>query len=239
MDKIYSRKRIHIPNIVYGKFNNNFEKDKKLKFVKIMTILIIAILVANVIIKAMNPIIDTLCRDKAKSIATMISNEKATKVMANYEYEDIMTINRDSNNNITMIKANVITINKIISDVALEIQKALNEQRDEDLYVRLGSFSGTKFLSGSGPKIPMKITTVGNVITDFKSEFSSAGINQTLHRVYLQVDCTVVIVTPYESIEETISNQVILIENIIVGTVPSTYYNLEGINKDNLIDIVE
>lgn len=239
MDKIYSRKKIHIPNIVYGKFNNNFEKDKKLKFVKIMTILIIAILVANVIIKAMNPIIDTLCRDKAKSIATMISNEKATKVMANYEYEDIMTINRDSNNNITMIKANVITINKIISDVALEIQKALNEQRDEDLYVRLGSFTGTKFLSGSGPKIPMKITTVGNVITDFKSEFSSAGINQTLHRVYLQVDCTVVIVTPYESIEETISNQVILIENIIVGTVPSTYYNLEGINKDNLIDIVE
>lgn len=239
MDKIYSRKRIHIPNIVYGKFNNNFEKDKKLKFVKIITILIIAILVANVIIKAMNPIIDTLCRDKAKSIATMISNEKATKVMANYEYEDIMTINRDSNNNITMIKANVITINKIISDVALEIQKALNEQRDEDLYVRLGSFTGTKFLSGSGPKIPMKITTVGNVITDFKSEFSSAGINQTLHRVYLQVDCTVVIVTPYESIEETISNQVILIENIIVGTVPSTYYNLEGINKDNLIDIVE
>lgn len=239
MDKIYSRKRIHIPNIVYGKFNNNFEKDKKLKFVKIMTILIIAILVANVIIKAMNPIIDTLCRDKARSIATIISNEKATKVMANYEYEDIMTINRDSNNNITMIKANVITINKIISDVALEIQKALNEKRDEELYVRLGSFTGTKFLSGSGPKIPMKITTVGNVITDFKSEFSSAGINQTLHRVYLQVDCTALIVTPYESIEETISNQVILIENIIVGTVPSTYYNLEGINKDNLIDIVE
>ena len=239
MDKIYSRKRIHIPNIVYGKFNNNFEKDKKLKFIKIMTILIIAILVANVIIKAINPIIDTLCRDKARSIATIISNEKATKVMANYEYEDIMTINRDSNNNITMIKANVITINKIISDVALEIQKELNEQRDEDLYIRLGSFTGTKFLSGSGPKIPMKITTVGNVITDFKSEFSSAGINQTLHRVYLQVDCTVVIVTPYESIEETISNQVILIENIIVGTVPSTYYNLEGINKDNLIDIVE
>ena len=239
MDKIYSRKRIHIPNIVYGKFNNNFEKDKKLKFIKIMTILIIAILVANVIIKAINPIIDTLCRDKARSIATIISNEKATKVMANYEYEDIMTINRDSNNNITMIKANVITINKIISDVALEIQKALNKQRDEDLYIRLGSFTGTKFLSGSGPKIPMKITTVGNVITDFKSEFSSAGINQTLHRVYLQVDCTVVIVTPYESIEETISNQVILIENIIVGTVPSTYYNLEGINKDNLIDIVE
>ena len=239
MDKIYSRKRIHIPNVVYGKFNNQYEDKNKEKTLKIIVILIIAILFANAIINAINPIIDTLCKDKAKSIATIISNEKATEVMANYEYEDLMTIYRDSNDNITMIKANIIPINKIISDVAVKIQNALNEEGSQDLYVRLGSFTGTKILSGSGPKIPVKISTVGNVVTDFRSEFSSAGINQTLHRVYLQVDCTVSIVTPYDSIQETISNQVILIENVIVGTVPNTYYNIEGVNKDNLLDIVE
>ena len=237
MDKIYSRKRIHIPNVVYGKFNNSYEPKNKM--LKMVLIVFIAVMFANIIIKAINPIINTLCEDKAKSIATIISNEKATEVMANYEYEDLMTIYRDSNDNITMIKANIIPINKIISDVAVKIQNALNEEESKNLYIRLGSFTGTKILSGSGPKIPMKISTVGNVLTDFKSEFSSAGINQTLHRVYLQVDCTVSIVTPYDSIQETISNQVILIENVIVGTVPNTYYNIEGINKDNLIDIVE
>lgn len=239
MDKIYSRKRIHIPNVVYGKFNNQYEDKNKEKILKIIVILIMAILFANAIINAINPVIDTLCKDKAKSIATIISNEKATEVMANYEYEDLMTIYRDSNDNITMIKANVIPINKIISDVAVKIQNALNEEGSQDLYVRLGGFTGTKILSGSGPKIPIKISTVGNVITDFRSEFSSAGINQTLHRVYLQVDCTVSIVTPYDSIQETISNHVILIENVIVGTVPNTYYNIQGVNKDNLLDIVE
>ena len=237
MDKIYSRKRIHIPNVVYSKFNNSYEPKNKI--LKMVLIVFIAVMFANIIIKAINPIINTLCEDKAKSIATIISNEKATEVMANYEYEDLMTIYRDSNDNITMIKANIIPINKIISDVAVKIQNALNEEETKNLYIRLGSFTGTKILSGSGPKIPMKISTVGNVLTDFKSEFSSAGINQTLHRVYLQVDCTVSIVTPYDSIQETISNQVILIENVIVGTVPNTYYNIEGINKDNLIDIVE
>lgn len=237
MDKIYSRKRIHIPNVVYGKFNNNYEPKNKI--LKIVLIVFIAIMFANIIIKAINPIINTLCEDKAKSIATIISNEKATEVMANYEYEDLMTIYRDSNDNITMIKANIIPINKIISDVAVEIQNALNEEESKNLYIRLGSFTGTKILSGSGPKIPMKISTVGSVSTDFRSEFSSAGINQTLHRVYLQVDCTVSIVTPYDSIQEKISNQVILIENVIVGIVPNTYYNIEGINKENLIDIVE
>lgn len=240
MDKIYSRKRIHIPNVIYGKFNNNnLDYTKKIKILKITTILVIAILVAKLIINAINPIIDTLCRDKAKSVATLISNEKATEVMKNYEYEDLMTIYRDNDNKITMIKANIVPINKIISDVAIKIQEALNGEETQNLYIRLGGFSGSKILSGSGPKIPMKVSTVGNVITDFRSEFSSAGINQTLHRIYLQVDCTVIIVTPYNTIEETISNQVILMENIIIGTVPSTYYNIEGVNTDNLIDIVE
>ena len=123
--------------------------------------------------------------------------------------------------------------------MAVEIQNAINETKNEDLYVRLGSFTGTKFLSGSGPKIPMKISTVGSVLTDFRSEFSSAGINQTLHRVYLQVDCTVVIVTPYEIIQETISNQVILLENVIVGTVPDTYYNIDGMKDETILDVME
>ena len=239
MDKIYSRKRIHLPNVVYGKFNNQNENKNKVKIFKILIIFLIAILVANFIINAVNPIIETLCKEKAKSIATFISNNEATEVMARYEYEDLMTIYRDSNENVTMIKANIIPINKIISDVAVEIQNEINKTENEDLYVRLGSFTGTKFLSGSGPKIPIKISTVGNVITDFRSEFTSSGINQTLHRVYLQVDCTLVIATPYESIQETISNQVILLENIIVGTVPDTYYNIDGMKDETILDVME
>lgn len=239
MDKIYSRKRICIPEVVYGDFDNKVKNKKKIKFIKILMIFTVAIIVAIVIIKAINPIIETLCIDRARSIATIISNEKATEVMENYQYDDLMTIYRDSNENVTMIKSNIITINKIISDVALKIQEALNQEESQTIYIRLGSFSGSKILSGSGPKIPIKISNVGNVITDFRSEFISAGINQTIHRIYLQVDCTVTIVTPYESIEETISNQVVLMENLIVGTVPNTYYNIEGVDKNNLIDIVE
>ena len=66
--------------------------------------------------------------------------------------------------------------------------------------------------------------------TDLKSEFIAQGINQTLHRVYLQVKCEVTILTPFNNITSSITNQVLLVENVIVGNVPSTYYNLEGIN---------
>ena len=90
-----------------------------------------------------------------------------------------------------------------------------------------------------GPDITIKMMTDGNVITDLKSEFKEAGINQTLHRVYLEVVCNVTILTPYETITETITNQVLLIEGVIVGNIPDAYYNLQGLNDDQLIDMVD
>ena len=51
--------------------------------------------------------------------------------------------------------------------------------------------------------------------------------------------CKVSLLTPYNVVEETITNEVVLIENVVVGLVPSTYYNLEGMEKSNLVDIVE
>ncbi len=90
-----------------------------------------------------------------------------------------------------------------------------------------------------GPDIKIKMMTDGNVITDLKSEFKEAGINQTLHRVYLEVVCNVTILTPYETITETITNQVLLIEGVIVGNIPDAYYNLQGLNEDQLIDMVD
>ena len=76
--------------------------------------------------------------------------------------------------------------------------------------------------------------------TDLRSEFTSQGINQTLHRVYLQVKCNVNIVTPYDSISREITNQVLLMENVIVGNIPNTYYNLEGLNgTSEALEIIE
>ena len=83
------------------------------------------------------------------------------------------------------------------------------------------------------------MATVGNVETDLVSQFSQSGINQTLHRIYLNVNCTVTILTPFDTIEQSITNQVLIAEAVIVGEVPSTYYNLNGVKEDDLIELVE
>ena len=80
--------------------------------------------------------------------------------------------------------------------------------------------------------------TDGTVETDLRSEFKEAGINQTLHRIYLEVKCKVNILTPYDTITETIYNQVLLVEGVIVGNIPGTYYNLEGLNHDQSMEVI-
>jgi sporulation protein YunB len=96
-----------------------------------------------------------------------------------------------------------------------------------------------KLLAGIGPKIRITISSIGNVKTDLKSEFSSKGINQTLHRVYLQVDCEVNILTPFNNISKRITNQILIAENVIVGNIPDTYYNLEGLTQDDVMEVMQ
>ena len=95
-------------------------------------------------------------------------------------------------------------------------------------------------LSGRGPGVKIRISSIGNVETDLKSEFTAQGINQTLHRIYLEVVCNVKVLTPFKDIEKEITNQVLLAENVIVGHIPNNYYNLEGLNgASDALEMVE
>ena len=138
-----------------------------------------------------------------------------------------------------MISSNVIIINEIISDIATKTQEELDKVENSKFKISMGSFTGSRVLSGRGPQMEVKMSTIGNLDTDLKSEFLDAGINQTLHKIYLQVECQAVILTPFDTIEEKITNQVLLSEAVIVGTTPNTYYNFEGVPNGNELEIVE
>ena len=137
MDKIYSRKRIIIPKILFGKFPKNKEDYRKIKILKILTILIIAICVMVWCINGINPIINKLCIDVSRKEATLVSNQKATEVMANYVYEDLVNIYRDENGNVTMLESNIIAINEITSDIAIKIQETFSSKGESKIYLSL------------------------------------------------------------------------------------------------------
>ena len=237
MHKIYSRTRLIIPRIKKLNF-----KPKEKKYNKAMWGTVIAIIALCVVIflaKTITPLFEKICKDEAKGIATRITNQEATNVMKEYSYQDLFTIEKDANGDISMIKSNVFPINEITSDIALRIQDGIDKEGRDKVNIPLGAFSGIRLLAGSGPNVNINIATIGNVETDLRSEFTAKGINQTLHRVYLQVNCHIGILTPFSNIDESISNQVLIAENVIVGHIPSSYYNLEGMTNSNAADIIE
>lgn len=139
MYKIYSRPRIKIPMVSINRGSKVYNQKNK-KILKIFLILIIAFSTVKLMLDAVYPIFDTLCETKAKSIATMVSNEQATNVMREHSYDELFTVEKDSNNNITMIKSNVLAINEIISDVAIKIQEDIDNKGKENIEIAIRKF---------------------------------------------------------------------------------------------------
>lgn len=137
MEKIYSRKRISLPKIYYSKIPNGKKDLRKQKMLEISIILIIAVVMAFMIIRGINPVIDRLCIEESRKKATLISNKQATEVMNDYTYEDMISIYRDNDGNVKMIKSNIITINAITSDVAVKIQENLQEENEGIINLKL------------------------------------------------------------------------------------------------------
>lgn len=60
-----------------------------------------------------------------------------------------------------------------------------------------------------------------------------------MYRIYLELTCKVSIVSEYKTINEEIVNQVLLVETVIVGEVPESYYNLEGMKMEDVTEVIQ
>lgn len=210
MESIYSRKKVKLPK----------------KYVNIITIIVVALLTVLFLIKTITPVFNNLCQSEAKATATKIVNDTIDDVMENYTYTDLVVINKDNDGKINSIHADTATLNKIVSNIATNIQKNIDSQENRDIYIRLGTFTGITLLSGRGPKVPIRISSIGNIDTNIKSEFESAGINQTIHRITLETKCEIQILTPFNTIVSSVEDKVILAENIVIGEIPESYFDI-------------
>ena len=233
MDSIYSRKRIKIPK-VKGFYTNN--KNAK-KYFSIFIIILIAIITFYSLYKSINPMFEALCIEKTREIGTYIINDASNKILDNIDYKNIVSIEENKENRI--LKTDVVIINKIASDIALEAEKQFKELETERIKIPIGALSGNKYLAGRGPNIEIQVIPAGNVFTEIKNEFESTGINQTVYRIYLELTCKVSIISQHKTIQEQIVNQVLLVETVIVGEVPDSYYNLEGMKTEDVTEVIQ
>ena len=227
MDKIYSRNRIKLPKLKIIKLDN--KKLRKIYFTAL--ILIITITTGYSVLKSIDPIFEGLCISKAQGIATDITNRKSSEVLGKYNYQETVKLIKSDDGKNSILKTDIVMLNKIVSDIAIEIQNELTQIKNQNIEIPIGALTGNKYLAGSGPKMKIKIISAGDIATQIKTEFESAGINQTIYRIYLEIECNVSILTSYKTIDKTINNQVLLVETVVVGEVPQTYLQLENIEQ--------
>ena len=230
MEKIYSRKRINFLNS-----NKNGKKSRNLFNILLVIFLIILI----VFVKMAYPVFIATCRNKAKSIAVNILNKEVNSVMVMYNYDDLVEIARSENGKISYISAKIIPINELVAKITKNIQENIDSSPSTVVNLNLGTVTGFSGLAKISPKIAIKVEQAGNIETKINSEFVAMGINQTVHRIYLDLKCRIGILTPIESISETINLDVLLTETVIVGEVPENYYNFDNLGFEDILNMVE
>lgn len=236
MEKIYSRKRFVFR---FGKGDYQKKYLKNTKKIKVLVILVFLLITIRIAFKYVDPMFETLCKEKLKVKATIITNQQSTIVMNNYKYEELYTIERDETGNVTVIRANVVPVNKMISDLTENIQNEFEKMEKSKVYIPVGSLTGSYLLMEYGPSISVKFSMLGTVETEIKSEFVAQGINQTLHRVFVNFNCEMKIATPLKNYKENVTNQVLLAEHVIVGNIPDTYYNFDGVGLDETLNVIK
>lgn len=242
MERFPIRQRL-ISHNLFGKKKipprlRHYIKKYRLFFITLFITVIVCIYCVN----AINPVFLSIIQNKAYNIAVKASNNAIYQKLKDVNYSDLVILEKDDTGKITMIAANSYAINQISTDISMLIQRQLEELDDVYVTMPLGILLGSNILSNTGPKIKVKILPIGTVSTTFRSEFESSGINQTIHRIYVDINSSISIVTPFENKRSSFVDSVLVNEVVIVGDVPNTFYNFEGMedfNSKDTMDLIE
>lgn len=169
-------------------------------------------------------------------IETQVDNQASDAINAaiadqiaegEFDYDRMVTIEKDANGNVTAIRTNIGELNRLKTSVLQRMDEELEQLSMEQLGVPIGSVLLPELFSGRGPLVPVRVLAVRTSDASFRNSFQSAGINQTLHSIYIDIHVCITILTWTGTSEINVDSAVVAAETVIVGTVPTTYFGME------------
>ncbi len=216
-----------------------YKKRRKRRKKRILLLTLLFLIAAIYAFTAIfiRPVIRTVSREAIKSLTVDIVNVSVAEVMnSNPAFLQLTEVIKDDAGNIALIQTNSAAVNMLARSVTENAQNNLNSIGDSGVKIPLGSLSGISFLAGRGPDINIKAVQVGNIDTDFSSQFLPAGINQTIHKFFIDVTASVNIIIPGAENKVTTVTKVLIGESIIIGKVPDVYFGNQA--SDLLFNLV-
>ncbi|NLB36036.1 MAG: sporulation protein YunB [Clostridiales bacterium] len=197
--------------------------SKKYRFRLIAALLIILILYFTIDAN-FRPYIKNLATATAENLAIQSIDRAVADVLTNEKivYSDLAIVEKNTNGVITSIKIDTVKTNLLKSKIVIEIQKRIASIKGHNVSIPFGSLFGKEYLAGRGPYINIKISMTGIANSKISNKFESAGINQTLHRIMLDISAKIYIVLPNNTSYTTVNTNICIAETVIVGSVPNT-----------------
>ncbi len=187
----------------------------------VIAILIIFCSVSAQMLKEYPAACDAYSKTKVKGNISLIVNKTLCDKLntIGLEYDEISTIIKDENKDISYIYVNTSLINGIALEFASKIQNIL-ETEICNYGIPIGNLIGLRVLSGKGAKIQFDILPAGATTYKYNNELLSSGINQTLHRIKIVFTTEIICMYPFHQCCFELENEIVIAETLIIGDVP-------------------
>ena len=170
-------------------------------------------------------VIETVNAYECHELVSRVLNEAISDELENEDtdYNKLVTLSTNSEGEVISIESNVVNINKLKTGIIRRLEREIARLSSYNLEIPIGTLLGIQLLHGKGFSIGMTVEPVGMASASIISEFVSAGINQTLHRIVIEITTSVESIIPGFSTRVPVTTTIVAAETVIVGRVPDAY----------------
>ena len=189
---------------------------------------VLTVLVTAVLGAALRRMISDYAVSAARDQVVIQVNQIVKDVMSDSRFggDSLVVLEHDGDGGVSAVSADVTAINTLSAEV-LSRAVAATEQGTAAVEIPLANLIGSALLMNRGPSITVHVTVLTSSTAGFRSEITSAGINQTRHQLFLDLDIQLSCMLPWQTMDTSVQTEILVSETVIVGQVPSSYMNLE------------
>ena len=179
----------------------------------------------------MRPLLGSLASTRVSNAVNRIVYQAVNEAIDSGQiaYEQLVSYEKDNEGRIAMVRSNMAAVNRLQSQILDLILSRIDQVSARELSIPVGSLTGSPLLAGRGPRISVRMESVGSSTARFENQFESAGINQTRHRLWLRLSVPVTVLLPGGGEELTVDSRLCVAETVIVGQVPQTWFQTGGL----------
>lgn len=216
----------------------NRVNNAKSIIIRWMIVLLLLLSIFVVLLMKARPIVISYAQSQAKSQMIYAFDEavKTAMLSLDYAYNDLAVVTRKDDNTVSSIEIDYKRLSVLRSEISQKISEILNKRTDNILNIPIGTLLGNEYTTGYGPKIKFKMKFSQIPILDFKSNFTSAGINSIFHQIIIKADLTGSIIMLGADKSFSVSLTAIAAQTVISGAVPDSFTNVKETPDSNVAD---